>query len=1598
MKQEPVETHDANRRARIMTWIKRVLGGFFIFLVLLIVFLQFSFVQTYLSTKITDYISAKTDTEIYAKKLKINPFKGIILEDFSILDNRKDTIAKIGALHLSLYKNLFYLLSNRLDLSYLGVKDFRLNIEIKEGRLDSNLQDFINKLVGTNDKAKDGSSLLLNVKKVELSDIFIRIRDENGGVEKVMSLASGIFKVDYMDLDCMDFDLQEVVLDRPVYTTTIFNYECKISDEIKEWQSDLPKQEGLPHLSVLLKELVLRNGYFGRKNMLLPLASDQSYLDYDNFHIEDINLLLTDLRMLNLEDITARLDGLSARDNTGFTVHNIMSDSIIIQPGSIQFKDFEVDLGNTIVKNQFALRFRDFESFKNFGEEVFLNAALKESKVRLGDLAHFVKNLGHSSFFVNNEDEMMHISGIYSGRINSLRGNDVEINIGDKLYLEGSFSTRDLLDANNTLLNIKLDRFATSMRKIKMLIPHFNPPDNFYKLGNILFKGRFDGFLEDFVAFGSLTSDVGTANLDMKLDISQGTRNAKYRGMLALKQFDLGRWSGNPDFGLVNFNSRVEEGIGLTLNTVKANLTASIQSLLFKNYHYKNIELDGKIDKNTFNGTLKSDDENFDFVFDGTLEYLNKKAFFNFKSKINNIDLHALHLVDHPLKVQADMDIDLSGSNINNFIGDLQLKGLHVNFKDSIYRLNELAISSKDLVTGGRELYIESELGTLMVNGQYDLPNIIPSLKQLIFSNYSQFTKLWKVDVAKIAGDQRFDFNINLRHSRNFLELANLNNTYFNQLSLKGRLDTYKNELSVASEIPFLKFQNQQFEKIQLYVNSDIKTGSVILHIDTTYALNRKFNPIDIVSNIKNDTLRFEVSSEKIIDSLENLDVKGAFVPDPRGYKLKLAENEIVFLGTEWSLNKDNDVVFGEKYLNIENLTITDGVRTIELNDINDHQGISLDLENFDVNLLNAFSKYEKLILKGQTRISARVFNVFEKDKELSAYISIPEFTINNDHYGSIFIDVTKQKSQPLRTNINIGDFIAVIGTYSMDDKMLDLRAKLRRAPMKIIGYLLKDGIRNTHGNIDADITLSGPLSTLKLDGSGIVKEGQTTIIYTGVTYFFDNQSIKISNNEINLDGVVITDANGSKGTVRGALTHNLFRDFGVNATISGTNVIGINTTRADNPDYYGFGIGDITAEFKGHFDNVDMRISAVTGPGTKLFIPISNAQSSVDKSFIKFVKRDSTSKSVIQQEKAISGIDIEISMVLTPDAEMSLIFDEVKGDIIKGRGRGNLKMDIKRGGDFEIFGDYEIESGQYLFTAPLIPVAKPFIVERGSRIFWTGDPINATLDITAKYRTRTAVEPFISEYLTGIDNEQLTLARQNTEVDVELYLGGSLYRPEIKFGLEFPNLTGDIANLTDSKLRVLQGNDQELNGQVLGLIVFNSFIQSNRVSDVFGASGFQSASISTLSEFLSSQLSMYITSIINSVVGEGSIISGVDFDVNVRNNTFGLNNNGFVPDEIAVKNTFVFKNDRLSLDIGGNYVFQFQGIPVNQVLPDFALEFRLTEDRKLKIRMYGKYDIDVSTVGLREKYGLGVAYRTEFGSMTEFEDLLIKAVNTTIK
>lgn len=1567
-------------RPVILKWFRRIFGFVVVFLLTIILLLQFSPVQTWLGTKITKYISEATQTHIAAERIKINPLDGIILQNVDILDQNKDTILHLGALNISLRKNLFFLINDQLDLSYLGIKDIDLRIITLQGDKESNIKKFLNKLSDPNKPEAATNPLDLDIKELDLSRINILIDNKNKGKIDKINLKSGHLDINHIDISCNEFDIDYILLDSPYFSTTTYDYPC-LDDTSEPATQVQSTSEGNP-VSLIVKDLSIKNGFFSIQNkMVSQTADDNGRLNYKNFFFKDINLIVTGT-VLRDGKLMSKIEGFNATDNTGFVIDNIKSDTVLVSGEAIQLNGFSLQMGKTKITDNFGMSFADFSAFSDFSNAVILNADLKSSKLHLKDLTHFVKGLEKVPVVQKNINEIIDISGRYFGKINNIGGRDVSIKLGDKLNLSGSFNTRDLLDSDNTVLNIKLDKFVTSMRKLKMVIPNFNPPNNFYKLGSINFTGRFDGYLEDFVAYGNLRSDIGNAEMDMRLDITSGEEKANYSGTLNVSNFNLGLWADNNDLGIVNFRSKVNDGKGLTLNTVKADLNANVRSLTFKKYEYKDFILNGKINKNTFKGGFKIEDENIDFIFKGDVEYLNKRAFLNFKSEINKLDLYALNLSKNPLKIKANLDLNVSGSNINDFTGNIHVVNLDIHTNDTVYQLDKLKIDSKNTINNTKLIALESDLGTMTMDGSYDLPNIVKSVKKIIKTNYPQLTKDWKVAVDQNPAQQKFDFSFQLQDSRNFLSLAGLKNAYFKKLSLKGRIDTYKNEISIASEIPLLKINQDSFQNLQLLVSSDKKEGDVLLHIDSTFAIGRKFNPIDLQTKLKGDTINFALSTEKIIDTLETFDIKGSLVPHLKGYDLSITDNLMVLLGTTWKIDPKNNATFGKGYISLENMTISDGVRSFDINDVNGNKGIALDISNFDLDLLNGIIKYNKMKFTGITNISARVEDLYADDKQLSGYVNIPQVFINGDPYGAIFIDVSKAKGVPFKANVAMGDFLAINGTYDDVQKSVSSKIKLRKAPLKLLEYLLKDGIKNTSGTLDGDFTFGGPTDSLNIAGQGLVQKGKTTLKYTGATYSFDQQKVRLTSELIDLDGARIMDQNGSIGIIKGGLTHQLFKNMGVNATISGNNVVALNTTKADNPAYYGYGVGPVVAEFKGPFSKVNMKINATSGPGTKLYIPVGNAQSSINQDFIKFVKKGNTSPEV-KKNIAIEGINIEMNLTITPDAEISLIFNEAKGDIIRGSGRGNMKIDITREGDFEIFGNYEIEQGQYLFTVALLPVAKPFVVQRGGSVRWTGDPVNATLDMTANYRARTPVEPFISEYLSLARPEDQRLAGQNTEVDLKLKLGGTLFKPEIKFDLAFPNLTGDVANFADSKLRTIRSNELELNGQAMGLIVFNSFLPSNRVSDAFGTSGIQSASINTLSEFLSSQLSVFITNIVNSGIGENGIISGIDFDMNVRNNNFGFADNDLLPDEIGFRNTIFLKNNRISLDIGGNYVFQNQGININQMLLDFAVEFQLTEDRRLKMRLYGKNDIDPVTVtGLREKYGLGMAYRTEFGNM----------------
>ena len=96
----------------------------------------------------------------------------------------------------------------------------------------------------------------------------------------------------------------------------------------------------------------------------------------------------------------------------------------------------------------------------------------------------------------------------------------------------------------------------------------------------------------------------------------------------------------------------------------------------------------------------------------------------------------------------------------------------------------------------------------------------------------------------------------------------------------------------------------------------------------------------------------------------------------------------------------------------------------------------------------------------------------------------------------------------------------------------------------------------------------------------------------------------------------------------------------------------------------------------------------------------------------------------------------------------------------------------------------------------------------------------------------------------------------------------------------------------------------------------------------------------------------------------------------NNQSTTFG--------DAVEIRLRSGFLNERLSLDIGGN--FEFGQTTTNGAFfgENIVFEYAISENRDLKIRLYERRDQDIGG-NRRIQVGTGLSVRKEFNSFSEF-------------
>jgi hypothetical protein len=338
------------------------------------------------------------------------------------------------------------------------------------------------------------------------------------------------------------------------------------------------------------------------------------------------------------------------------------------------------------------------------------------------------------------------------------------------------------------------------------------------------------------------------------------------------------------------------------------------------------------------------------------------------------------------------------------------------------------------------------------------------------------------------------------------------------------------------------------------------------------------------------------------------------------------------------------------------------------------------------------------------------------------------------------------------------------------------------------------------------------------------------------------------------------------------------------------------------------------------------------------------------------------------------------------PSSRFKIVIDPKSGDNLALSASGELDLAVDPIGRTSLSGRLEVQSGHYEMSLYSL-VNRRFEIEKGSTIRWNGDPMDATLDISASYEVRTSAAPLMASQLTGSGDATQNPYSKRLDFFVFLYLKGDLLKPEISFGLDMPEgERGEFGGNVYSQVRQLGNQEAELNRQVFSLLVLNRFFPSGG-SDGSGG-GTEALARNSVSQLLSDQLNDFS----NQLFGDSGFEVG--FEVDSYTNGQG----GKSQTELNVSAQQTLFNDRITVQVGSQFDVEGNSQTsqnAGSILGNVSVEYTLTEDGRFKIRAFRKNQFESIIDGQLVVTGLGVVFNREFNS---FRQLWGNPIDSEIK
>lgn len=1303
-----------------------------------------------------------------------------------------------------------------------------------------------------------------------------------------------------------------------------------------------------------------------------------------------------DMRLLNLwgrlsdftiagSRLTGSLDRLSGRERSGFVIDDF-SGGLEIDNGRITLEEASIRTPRSQINlSSLDIRGRDWAQYKYYVDSVEMRARFERSSLNTDDLAYFTPSLRDWHLEFEDADIDM------TGTVKQMQAKIWSLATPGGTRLRTDLTMRGLPDILRTRFDVKLYSLRTDIRDARLLaaaIARKELPEGVTALlaraGRIDLSGRFNGLLSDFNAKALAATAVGTVDASLSLYTHAGTGDLK--GAVSTRNLRLGALLHQHLLGPATFSARAEGTVGRGGPDLK--IAGAVPLFTFNGVGYDSLRLNGSVDGDLYSGRLVSSDSKLEFTLDGTAR-LGRSPVYDFDLDLRRADLNAMqvNLRDSLSQLALHLGGRLAGRTLDDLSGTVRID-------NALYRYDDRQIAADAITLEARadrlykSLNLKSEYADLSFRSNRGYREAFERLS-VALKRYLPDLYAASPDEPEEAADTLYDAH------------TDYSSLEVNVKNMTPVTDAISSGLQVADSTRLHLLYNPTSGYLSLKLNSDFVerdrlfatnlsvsatnvADSLVLHAtaEDFYAGALHLQRIALTggacSNRFNLSAGFSDSATRFSGNFHWLGRIERREEGARRISLQLLPSQLTSGDKTWQafaplIELDSSRIRIDRFLigNADEELVLDGVASHSRED-----SVRLQLHNFDLSPLTQIAASMGYRISGWSTGFATVKAALG-GSEISADIGIDSMRINDNLRVPPLQLLSRWDFEQNRAGMFIVDRqkrdTVIRGFYRPSEVRYYARARLDSVALAALDPILTGVISGTRGYADVELVVMGEHRDAKLSGLINAYDLATTVDFTQVTYSVPEAQILVRDNRLYTPSLIpVYDPERNGGNLNFELNLQHLSNISYSLGITPHNMLVLNTTVKDNELFYGKVYASGQARISGDKMGVRMDVNASTDDRSAFYMPLSGSSNVSKADFVTFVSADrpDTTDYLVRKKlmferrnreksRGAGAMDINLTLNVHPNVDFQLVIDPQAGDIMRGRGEGILNIHVNpRENIFEMLGDYEITEGSYLFTLQNI-INKKFLIEAGSTIQWTGEPMDAMLNVNAIYKLKASLQPLLGT----TSSEDRNSNSRAVPVECVIHLGDRLSNPSKSFSIRVPQADSEtqtaIANILNTETTIAR--------QFIYLLAFNSFYPENATgsSSNIGAV----ASAATGFELLANQLSNMISN------------DYFDLSLNYRPKTETAG------DEVDFGFSSNLINNRLLIEVEGNYVLDNKQA-INSQMSNFMGEAYITWmiDREGALRLKGftqTIDRFDETQGLQET-GIGIYFKEDFDNLKD--------------